>query len=126
MARVGQKDTAPELVCRKLLHAMSYRFRLHVKTLPGKPDIVLPRHHKIVLVNGCFWHGHEGCKRATVPETHHDWWVAKIERNRERDAATLEQLSSLGWDVLVVWECETRDREALAARLAAFMEDDAA
>jgi DNA mismatch endonuclease, patch repair protein len=126
MARIGQKDTAPELVCRRLLHAMGYRFRLHVRKLPGTPDIVLARHHKIVLVHGCFWHGHEGCKRATIPETRHDWWAAKIGRNRERDAATLEQLAALGWDVLVVWQCETRDGRALAERLAAFMEDAAA
>jgi len=83
---------------------------------------VLVRHRKIVLVHGCFWHGHEGCSRATIPETRHDWWAAKIDRNRERDAETLDKLAGLGWDVLVVWQCETRDREALRERLAFFME----
>lgn len=122
MARVGQRDTAPELICRRQLHALGYRFRLHVRKLPGTPDVVLARHKKIVLVNGCFWHGHRGCPRATIPETRHDWWAAKIARNRERDAETLEKLAGLGWDVLVVWQCETRDREALRKRLAAFME----
>lgn len=121
MARVGQRDTAPEMVCRRLLHSLGYRFRLHVRKLPGTPDIVLTRHRKIVLVNGCFWHGHEGCPRATLPETRHEWWAQKIARNRERDAETLATLSSRGWDVLVVWQCETRDQEMLKERLAAFM-----
>lgn len=126
MARIGQRNTGPEIICRKLLHALGYRFRLHVRKLPGTPDIVLTRHRKIVLVNGCFWHGHEGCARATLPETRHDWWAAKIARNRERDVETLDKLGALGWDVLVVWQCETRDREALRERLASFMERPAA
>ena len=125
-ARIDQRDTAPEIICRKLLHALGYRFRLHVRKLPGTPDIVLPRRRKIVLVNGCFWHGHEGCPRATIPETRHDWWAAKIARNSERDAETLVKLAGLGWDVLVVWQCETRDLEALRERLASFVERPAA
>lgn len=121
MGRIGQKNTAPEIVCRRLLHAMGYRFRLHVRALPGTPDIVLKRHRKVVLVHGCFWHGHQGCKRATIPETRHDWWAAKIARNRERDAAAVAALQGQGWDVLVVWQCQTRDLEQLRSTLEAFM-----
>lgn len=121
MARVGQRDTKPELVTRKLLHAYGYRFRLHVKTLPGTPDIVLKRHRAVVLVHGCFWHGHEGCPRSALPETNHDWWQAKINGNHERDLRTLKALEDLGWRVLVVWECETHDKDTLRRRLADFM-----
>ena len=90
-------------------------------SLYGTPEDILNDGYRRMLVNGCFWHGHEGCPRATLPETRHEWWAQKIARNRERDAETLETLSSRGWDVLVVWQCETRDQEMLRERLATFM-----
>ena len=121
MSQIKGKDTKPEMAVRKFLFANGLRYRLHVKSLPGSPDIVLRKYNTVVFVNGCFWHGHEGCPRATLPETRHEWWAQKIARNRERDAETLATLSSRGWDVLVVWQCETRDQEMLKERLAAFM-----
>lgn len=122
MLAVRRRDTAPELRVRRVLHAMGYRFRLHRKDLPGTPDVVLPRHRKIVLVHGCFWHGHQECKRATRPVNNANTWAAKIEGNRRRDQMNLHALSTLGWDVLVVWECEVRDISRLKARLRAFLE----
>lgn len=122
MLAVRGRDTAPELRVRRLLHAMGYRFRLHRKDLPGTPDVVLPRHRKIVFVHGCFWHGHEECKRATLPVNNASTWMAKIEGNRRRDQRNLDALSALGWDVLVVWECEVRDAPRLEERLRAFLE----
>lgn len=122
MLAVRKRDTAPELRVRHVLHAMGYRFRLHRKDLPGTPDIVLPRHRKIVLVHGCFWHGHEECKRATRPFNNATTWAAKIESNRRRDQRNLGALSALGWDVLVVWECEARDATRLEGCLRAFLE----
>lgn len=122
MLAVRGRDTAPELRVRHLLHAMGYRFRLHRKDLPGTPDIVLPRHRKIVLVHGCFWHSHEDCKRATRPVNNASTWAAKIEGNRRRDQRNLDALSALNWDVLVVWECEARDAPRFEARLRAFLE----
>jgi len=126
MARVRQENTKPELVTRRLLHSMGFRFRLHDRRLPGTPDIVLKRHRKIVFVHGCFWHGHEGCRRSELPETRHDWWAAKIAGNRQRDDAVAGDLQGLGWDVLVVWECETRDGEVLSQRLRSFMQSGTA
>ncbi len=101
---------------------MGYRFRLHQKDLPGTPDVVLTRHRKIVLVHGCFWHGHADCKRATRPVNNASTWGAKIEGNRQRDQRDLDALSTLGWEVLVVWECEVRDAPRLEARLLAFLD----
>lgn len=122
MQAVRRYDTAPEMRVRRALHALGYRFRLHRKDLPGTPDIVLPRHRKIVLVHGCFWHGHEECKRATRPVNNAGTWAAKIEGNRRRDQQNLEALSALGWDVLVVWECEVKDATRLEERLRRFLQ----
>lgn len=121
MQAVRRYDTAPEMQVRRLLHAMGYRFRLHRKDLPGSPDIVLPRHRKIVLVHGCFWHGHEQCKRAKRPTKNIETWRVKIEANRIRDAKNVVALRELGWDVLIVWECEVRDQARLASRLRGFL-----
>lgn len=121
MLAVRRRDTAPELSVRSLLHAMGHRFRLHRRDLPGTPDIVLPGHRKIVLVHGCFWHGHEGCRRAIMPINNAGTWVAKIEGNRRRDKKNLDALSALGWDVLVVWECEIRDASRLEECLRDFL-----
>lgn len=117
MSRIGGKDTAPELIVRKLLHALGFRFRLHRRDLPGTPDVVLPRLKTALFVHGCFWHGH-GCKIGQPPKSRQDYWLPKIERNKARDAEKAAALKTQGWRVLEVWQCETRDRERLAERLA--------
>ena len=123
MSRIKGRNTQPELVVRRLLHAMGYRFRLHVGYLPGKPDIVLPRHGKVVQVHGCFWHGHKGCRRATRPQTNTKFWTRKMDGNKARDARTERQLRRLGWSVTTIWECQTNDIEKLERRLRRFMEN---
>ena len=102
------KDTKPEVAVRRLLHALGYRFRIHRKDLPGKPDIVLPKHRTVIFVHGCFWHHHEGCKAASTPSSNIDFWQTKFRRNRERDAQVKAQLESMGWKVIVIWECEVK------------------
>lgn len=124
MARVKGRDTKPELIVRRLLHRIGYRFRLHRKDLPGKPDIVLPRHKKAIFVHGCFWHGHPGCRRATHPADNAEFWAAKLDRNVARDAETLRCMGESGWNVLVIWECQTRDTVALEGRIKHFMTDE--
>jgi DNA mismatch endonuclease (patch repair protein) len=121
MKAVKQLDTAPELAVRKIVHAAGYRFRLHVRDLPGKPDVVLPRHRKIIQVQGCFWHGHVGCSRAKLPMNNRDAWGLKVLSNRERDVRVVAQLQALGWDVLTVWECEARNVDELRKRLEQFL-----
>ena len=106
MAAIKSRDTKPEIVVRRLVHGLGYRFRLHGRDLPGTPDIVLPRHRKVINVHGCFWHRHAGCKIATTPKSNTEFWVDKFNRNVSRDAFVLEQLRSQGWYTLVVWECE--------------------
>jgi DNA mismatch endonuclease (patch repair protein) len=117
MARIRARDTRPELVVRRWLHRRGFRYRLHSRTLPGTPDIVLRRHGTIVLVHGCFWHRHVGCRRATTPNTHRDYWEAKFARNIQRDLTIQAALRDQGWQVLIIWECETRTQELLAKRL---------
>ena len=121
MARVRRKDTASELAVRKLLYVAGYRYRLHVKSLPGHPDIVFPGRAKAILVPGCRWHAHEGCKLFRVSSTRRDYWKSKFAVNRARDARVIENLQSRGWRVLVVWQCETKDRVALRHRLEYFL-----
>ena len=118
MARVKGKDTRPELLVRKTLHRLGYRFRLHPKDLPGKPDIVLPRHRTAIFVHGCFWHRHEGCRRASTPQTRSAFWQTKFEATLARDERQRVDLEATGWKVVVVWECQTRDVDALRASLA--------
>jgi DNA mismatch endonuclease (patch repair protein) len=118
MARIGQRNTKPELSVRRVLHRMGYRFRLHRKDLPGTPDIVLPRHHAAVLVHGCFWHRHPRCRFAYTPKTRFDFWSRKFQQNVERDQRTERALRRQGWAVLTVWECETRDIPKLSDKLA--------
>lgn len=120
MQSVKSKDTKPELVVRRLLHRLGYRFRLHRKDLPGRPDIVLPRHRKAIFVHGCFWHRH-GCSKGQLPKSRLDYWLPKLEGNVNRDRTKIEQIESLGWAVLVIWQCETKDLDQLAARLEAFV-----
>jgi DNA mismatch endonuclease, patch repair protein len=107
MSRIRGKDTGPERFVRGLLHRMGFRFRLHVKSLPGKPDIVLPRHRTVVFVHGCFWHRHQGCKNCTTPTNNREFWVRKLSSNATRDRMHARALGKLGWRVMVVWECET-------------------
>lgn len=121
MARVRASGTRPELVVRQVAHRLGYRFRLHRKDLPGRPDLVFPRHRKVVLVHGCFWHGHENCRKARRPGSNAAFWDAKLARNIERDRQTLTALTCSGWRVLTVWECETRRPEQLAERLRGFL-----
>lgn len=115
------KDTKPEVALRRMLHAMGYRFRLHRRDLPGTPDIVFPGRHKAIQVHGCFWHQHEGCRRANVPATRQEYWGPKLARNKERDQETQERLKALGWDVMTVWECEVADPHSAAERVRAFL-----
>jgi DNA mismatch endonuclease (patch repair protein) len=112
MARIRGRDTAPELVLRRALHRQGFRYRLYGAQLPGKPDIVLPRHRSVVFVNGCFWHRHEGCRVATTPKSNTEFWRAKFDRNVDRDARVAAANASLGWRVFVVWECELSPRKA--------------
>jgi DNA mismatch endonuclease, patch repair protein len=106
MRAITKKDTLPEMRVRRRLHALGLRFRLHRRDLPGTPDIVLPRHRVAIQVNGCFWHQHPGCRKATTPRTRPEYWIPKLERNVTRDRETTAALEALGWRVLILWECE--------------------
>lgn len=119
MANIRGRDTAPERAVRKIAHRMGLRFRLYRKGLPGRPDLVLPKYRLAVFVHGCFWHQHEGCQYAHIPKTRTGYWRDKFSRNVERDKENEEALRSLGWNVLVVWECEVGDEERVGKRLKA-------
>ena len=106
MSRIRGKDTKPEILVRKYLFSEGFRFRKNDKRYPGHPDIVLPKYKTVVFVNGCFWHGHEGCKYYTIPKTNTDFWVAKVQRNQARDRSDVEKLSQMGWNVITIWECQ--------------------
>src|SRR5690606_15455158 len=117
MSRVGQKDTAPEMIVRRMLFREGYRFRLHRRDLPGSPDIVLPRYRVAIFVHGCFWHRHTGCSKATIPKTRMEFWADKFARNIKRDKDNEHRLAELGWRTIVVWECETRCPDVLRERM---------
>lgn len=117
MSRIRSKDTIPEKIVRSLLHRIGVRFRLHRADLPGKPDIVLPRYHLVVLVHGCFWHRHSRCRFAYMPKSRPEFWSGKFASNVRRDRKVRRQLIRAGWNVAVVWECETQDVESLIVRL---------
>lgn len=120
MAAVKGKDTKPEMIVRKYLFSRGLRFRVQVKKLPGKPDIVLPKYKTVIFVNGCFWHGHEGCKYFRLPKSNVEFWKEKIERNIERDRESMQALLDLGWKLIRVWECELRNkanREAILNKI---------
>ena len=108
MAAIRGKDTKPEILVRKFLWARGFRYRLNHPRLPGKPDIVLRKYRTCILVNGCFWHGHEGCKYYVVPKSNTEFWMEKIRRNRERDHEVLHRLAEMGWHTIVIWECELK------------------
>ncbi len=108
MSRIKGKDTKPELLVRKFLFAKGFRYRLHDKKLPGKPDIILPKYKTIIFVHGCFWHGHEGCKYFVVPKTRTEWWLEKINKNIFNDKKAISDLQNSGWKVIVIWECKLK------------------
>ncbi|GER09403.1 Very short patch repair protein [compost metagenome] len=121
MAGIKGKDTKPEMVVRKLIHGMGFRFRLHRRDLPGSPDLVFPRLRKVIFVHGCFWHRHPGCRFAYTPKSNAEFWLTKLEGNMRRDAAVQDALAALGWDVMVVWECEAANVAELAKKIRVFL-----
>lgn len=108
MSRIRGTDTTPEIKVRKALHAMGFRYRKNVRSLPGTPDIVLPKYRSVIFVNGCFWHGHKDCRYYTIPKTNTDFWQAKVNRNKERDQEVFRALEALQWRVIIVWECSLK------------------
>lgn len=110
MSQIKGKDTKPEMLVRKFLHFNGFRYRLHVKDMPGKPDLVLPKYNSVIFVHGCFWHAHEGCDYFKIPKTRTEWWKEKLYGNRERDKANIEKLKQEGWNVIVVWGCELKPK----------------
>lgn len=123
MSRVRGRDTKPEMIVRRLVHGMGYRYRLHVAGLPGRPDLVFRPRRKVIFVHGCFWHRHPdaACKLARLPKSRLDFWQAKLEGNRARDLTNQARLTAEGWRVLVIWECEIANKEKLAKRIASFL-----
>lgn len=121
MARIRSKDTKPEMVVRRSVHQLGYRYRLHRRDLPGVPDLVFPSRKKIIFVHGCFWHAHARCTVANRPKSRKSFWLAKFRRNKERDRANEELLRRAGWGVLVIWECETKDKASLMRRLSEWL-----
>jgi len=122
MSRVRSKDTKPEMVIRRLVHKMGFRYQLHVRGLPGNPDLVFPSRGKIIFVHGCFWHRHGTCKFTRWPKSRLEFWKPKLEQNRQRDQFIRKQLRKEGWRVLVLWECQLKRADALASRIRAFLE----
>ncbi len=110
MSQIKGKNTKPEILVRKFLFANGFRYRLHVKNLPGKPDIVLPKYKTVIFVNGCFWHGHQGCRYFVLPKTRTEWWLQKISDTQNRDQFAKQELENLGWKVIVIWECELKKK----------------
>ena len=121
MRAVKGKDTGLEMRVRRLVHSIGYRYRLHRKDLPGKPDLVFPARRKVIFVNGCFWHQHDCPRGSRTPKANRDYWSRKLERNKNRDRANLARLREDGWDALVVWECEAKDTDLVAAKIRTFL-----
>ena len=117
MAAIKSKNTKPEIAVRKMLHALGYRFRLHRKDLPGSPDIVLPKYKTVIFVHGCFWHRHENCKFASTPKTRKEFWENKFNENMKRDKNNFKELKKLNWNLLVIWECETKNINLLIKKV---------
>lgn len=123
MRNIRSKNTAPELVLRRLLYKLGYRYRLHGRHLPGRPDIVFSGRRKIIYVHGCFWHQHSGCREGRLPSSRLEYWEPKLQRNRARDASNQTRLEADGWEVLVVWECQTKKTGLLIEMLKHFLEE---
>ncbi|MGA8763643.1 MAG: very short patch repair endonuclease [Candidatus Sulfotelmatobacter sp.] len=121
MSAIRAKDTRPELAVRGLLHQLGYRYRLHARNLPGRPDIVFRNRHSVIFVHGCFWHGHNRCKLNRAPQSRRDYWIPKLEANQRRDQEVVKRLNAAGWRSLVVWECEIANVKTLARTLRAFL-----
>ncbi len=121
MSAVHSKDTKPEMAVRKIVHAMGYRYRLHYADLPGRPDLVFPSRGKVIFVHGCFWHRHARCKYATTPKTRTEYWQDKFSANMERDCRNKRELKRLGWETLIVWQCELKNPVKLTERLNDFL-----
>lgn len=111
MSRIKSKDTKPEMLVRKFLFSNGFRYRLHVKNLPGKPDIVLPKYKTVIFVHGCFWHGHKGCKYYSIPKTRTDWWLKKIEKNIANDKQASKYLEEIGWKIITIWDCSLKQKK---------------
>lgn len=128
MAGIRGMDTKPELALRRALHALGFRYRLHVRSVPGKPDIVMPKYHAVIFVHGCFWHRHRGCRYTTTPSSRRDFWIAKFDANVARDIVVRSALSQAGWRVATVWECALRTEAGVTAArdiVAAWLHDGA-
>ena len=123
MSRVRGKNTKPEEIVRKYLFSKGFRYRKNDKRYPGKPDILLPKYHTAIFINGCFWHQHPNCSSATLPETNEDYWRKKLQRNVERDAMQIRQLHEMGWYVIVLWECEISNRTKREERLQSLVDE---
>ena len=117
MAAIKSKNTSPEIKVRSLLHRNGYRFRLYNKNLPGKPDIILPKYNTVIFVHGCFWYRHTGCKDCTTPKTNKKYWTEKFNKNIKRDKYVQDELKQLGWNVIVIWQCELKDQDKLIKEL---------
>ena len=122
MGLVRSENTRPEMVLRLLVHRLGYRYRLHSKKLPGRPDLVFAGRKKVIFVHGCFWHGHEGCSKAKPPKSNLHYWGAKLRRNKERDFEHRRRLESEGWRVLIVWQCELKNEGSLRERIIKFLQ----
>ena len=122
MARVRSKNSRPELFVRKLIFALGYRYRLHVRDLPGRPDLVFRKLRKVIFVHGCFWHRHGACALARMPKSRLDFWMPKLNGNKERDRRVRRALTRLGWSVLIVWECQLKSTERLQQRIIKFLD----
>jgi len=123
MSKISGKNTRPEILIRKIAHNLGYRFRLHRKELPGKPDLVFPKYNKVIFVNGCFWHGHNKCTRSKLPSTNKKFWREKIEGNKRNDKSNKIKLKKMGWDYLVIWQCDIKksNTERLEKKIKTFL-----
>lgn len=124
MARIRNRDTGPERALRRLLTGLGYRYRLQYGKVPGRPDVAFPGRLKVIWVHGCFWHRHPGCKNARLPKSRLDFWLPKLEGNRQRDLANQAEVRRMGWECLIVWECELAETALLSERIRAFLDDD--
>jgi len=123
MSRVRSKNTKPEMLVRSLVHSLGYRYRLYATDLPGKPDMVFRSRKKVIFIHGCFWHRHRGCQKASTPKSSVDFWIAKFESNKARDTKVKRKLTRMGWQYLVIWECQVKDKKKLEERITIFLEN---